>query len=238
MKSRIKKILEELKVFKTIKKYNFQPRNPKELEEILLKKGGVGDADLNDIDTSYLKELLEIGKINFFKTHNFYLNEWNVSNVKNFSWVFSNCRKFNSELNNWDTKSGKFMNYMFHYCLEFNQSILNFDISNVELISGMFNECYLFDQDLYNFKFNKKIKSISFILSNCYTFNGDVSTWDVSNIEYFDYSFQYTKKLKQNLSHWDVSNAQSWINVFRGSLMKRYPELKPEKFRRRVMKNK
>ena len=45
-------------------------------------------------------------------------------------------------------------------------------------------------------------------------FNGDISEWDVSNVEDMDYIFCYNSKFNGDISNWDVSNVKDMMCMF------------------------
>ena len=45
-------------------------------------------------------------------------------------------------------------------------------------------------------------------------FNGDISKWDVSNVEDMSYMFYGCEKFNQNISSWNVSNVKSMMAMF------------------------
>jgi surface protein len=45
-------------------------------------------------------------------------------------------------------------------------------------------------------------------------FNGDISSWDVSNVVSMDYMFFGAYKFNQDIGNWDVSNAMHMKNMF------------------------
>ncbi len=238
MHSRIKILKEKLneqKVFKSLSKYNYHPRTLDELKEIQIIKGTNEDPDLNDIDVSNLTEVKIFSDwgnkaLDFFSKNNFYVDEWNVSRVKDFTACFYNCSKFNSDVSKWDTSNGVEMRSMFLNCISFNNYVNNFDVSNAKTLFSFFNYCKNFNQEVYNFK---PQNSISHMFRVCEKFNQDISMWDVSNVKYMEYAFEYTESFKQDLNKWDVSNVVDWRRIFDGSLMEKYPELIPFKFRRK-----
>ncbi len=234
MKSRIEELknkLKEVKIFKIIKKYRFYPKTHSEFIQFIKMKSLNRNDDLNDIDVSNLKEIWGFSSFDFFKEHNFFVDEWNVSRVVSFDFCFFNCKKFNCDLSGWDTSNGVKFNAMFRGCDDFNQSILNFDISNGIQIFSMFEGCKKFNQELYNFKLNYRNDSLYKFFESCFVFNQDISMWDVSNVEKFSNMFENAKSFKQDLSGWNVSSAKDWYKIFDGSLMEKYPKLMPEKFR-------
>ncbi len=245
MNKRIQKIKEKLnclslnetKIFKDFKKFNYHPKNSKELEKILILKAKQNDTNLNDINVSDLEYLADFTNVSpFYEKRNFFVDEWDVSRCRFFGRLFENCFEFNCDLSSWDVSNSNGFSEMFSLCEKFNQPILNFDVSNAELFYFMFYGCSSFNQELYNFKFNIFANDFSNFFSGCWAFNRDISMWDVSNVKIFNYMFENTKSFKQDLSMWDVSSAENWNDVFTGSLMEKYPELMPEKFRKDYLK--
>jgi surface protein len=77
------------------------------------------------------------------------------------------------------------------------------------------HECDLNDIDV------SKIKYMTFLFDADYNtifkdFNGDVSQWDVSNVENMNAMFYKCKQFNCDLSSWDVSNAKYMSNMFEG----------------------
>jgi surface protein len=66
----------------------------------------------------------------------------------------------------------------------------------------------------------------------CRNFNSDLSKWDVSNGKQFDKMFRYCSSFDADLSEWDVSKATSWDEFCVDSLLEKYPERIPERFRK------
>lgn len=229
--------LSENRILKSLKKYNYRPKTEYELSEILKLKSDNKDPDLNDIDVSNLEQLVSFYNFDFFISANFYLDEWDVSNVFDFSNCFYYCVKFNSDLSNWDTSNGVKFRRMFDSSYTFNQSVKNFDLKNAEDVEYFFSHCLFFNNEVFIDVFNPKVKSIAFFFYDCHRFNKDVSMWDVSNVQNFESVFGFCKNFKQDLSSWNVSNATFWRGIFGGGAkISKYPELLPKKFRWDVQK--
>jgi len=85
----------------------------------------------------------------------------------------------------------------------------------IQRINDEGNECDLNDIDV------SKIKDMSY-LCNPYrdfefiNFNGDVSMWNVSNVENMGYMFGYCNNFNCDLSQWDTSNVKNMFAMFRG----------------------
>ena len=114
MKSLLYYIQEKLIIKK--KKYKYFPQTKEELEEIIKKriKDEGNEVNLNDIDVSKITDMSEL----FFETDfNGDISEWDVSKVKNMSFMFYGCAIFNSDISNWDVSKVKNNGYMFRGCI-------------------------------------------------------------------------------------------------------------------------
>ncbi len=133
------------------------------------------DADLNHINVSEVTDMYNVFRCDgygifnnkpgdtFYKDLNPNISNWDVSNVKNMSWVFYCCENFNCNISCWDVSNVENMNGMFFECENFNQDLSQWDVSNVKGMESMFKECKKFNQDL--------------------------SGWDVINVKDYNYMF-------------------------------------------------
>ena len=139
----------------------------------LYKEQGEGDI----LDVSSLTKLIRCDDFSnlfrdFYKVkHIIGLEDWDVSNVKNMSGMFSNCRNFNCDLSKWDVSKVKFMAGMFQDCKKFNSDLSKWDVSGV--------------------------KNMMFMFQNCKNFNSDLSKWNVSIVKNMRNMFDGCKSLKQ-----------------------------------------
>ncbi len=223
--------LNKFKVFKSLKKYNHSPKTFDEFLKILNKKSKLKDGNLNDVDVSNLVILNGFNRFDFFVENNFFVDELVVSNVKYFNFCFYNCKKFNCDLNKWDVSNGIVFNGFLYYCYGFNKEFSKFILKNAESVESFFSFCFSFNSSVNGIKFGNKVKKLNYFFNNCLEFNQDVSMLDVSNVEDFSNMFQNCKNFKQDLRNWNVSNAKKWKNIFKGSLMEKYSELMPERFK-------
>ena len=100
------------------------------------------------------------------------LENWDVSNVKNMSGMFSGCKNFNSDLSKWDVSNVEDMGFMFMSCDNFNSDLSKWNVSKVE--------------------------NMRFMFWSCDNFNSDLSKWDVSSVETIIIDmFDGCKSLKQ-----------------------------------------
>ena len=124
-----------------IKTYNYYPKDKAELRTLLyklLKERGI-DANLNDIDTSKIKDMSWL--FDGLDPHNIDISKWNVSNVKDMLGMFYNCENFNCDLSRWNVNKVKNMRFMFQFCKHFNSDLSKWDVRNVADMRFIFYEC-------------------------------------------------------------------------------------------------
>ena len=61
----------------------------------------------------------------------------------------------------------------------------------------------------------QNVKNFGEIFRGASNFNGDISSWDVSNITSIAMAFEDAKKFNQDLSSWDVSKIDFFARIFR-----------------------
>ena len=91
-----------------------QPKSRSELEMLISSAFKRKQYDLNFIDTSKITDMSKL-----FKTvkHDFDVSSWDVSNVKDMSYMFGSCYKFTGKgLENWDVSNLKRWQNMFNEC--------------------------------------------------------------------------------------------------------------------------
>ena len=69
------------------------------------------------------------------------LEDWDVSNVEDMSYMFAGCDKFNCDLSKWDVSSVRDMRYMFNGCEKFNSDLSDWDVSSVRYMINIFKNC-------------------------------------------------------------------------------------------------
>jgi surface protein len=114
------------------------------------------------------------------------LENWNVSKVTDFSFMFAYARKFVGNVSTWDTSSAVNMRAMFRYAEVFNGNISNWDVSRVETMKDMFGYAYKFG-------------------------GGDLRRWNTSSVLLFDGMFSNAKLFSGKVSTWDTRKAISMV---------------------------
>ena len=80
----------------------------------------------------------------FYNCENFNcdLSKWDVSNITNMSYMFSNCYKFEGKgLENWNVENINDATYMFCGCEKLNCDLSNWNITKTIPIKDMFFNC-------------------------------------------------------------------------------------------------
>ena len=224
-------ILEKLKVSSKskISTYNYQPKDKNELKSIvkeLIKERGT-NCNLSDINTSNITDMSDLFRDNEFNDFNPDVSGWNVEKVTNMSNMFTNCIKFEGKgLETWDVSNVKNIDSMFYNLSTsgkndvFNPDLSNWDLSKCESIREMFKGCVAFEgKGLENWDLSNLTKfGLVMTFDNCYKFNADVSNWNINiNLAKFMGTFNNCYEFEgKGLDKWDVSNADTFVNMFNG----------------------
>ena len=142
------KINSKSKVVKTDFKYF--PKTKDELKEIIKQRieSEGNECDLNDIDVS---EIIDMSFLFYrFSKFNGDISNWDVSNVKSMECMFSDS-EFNKDISKWDVSKVTNMEYMFAGS-KFNKDISKWDVSNVLDDFKIFYKCPI--EEKYKAKFN------------------------------------------------------------------------------------
>ena len=167
--------------------YNYHPTTRKELEAALQEHYKNNIYDLNDIDVSEITNFSSIF-MDEDAPNNFDISEWNVSNGKDFSWMFGGCEKFNCDLSNWDVSKGVDFRYMFYHCNEFNCDLNNWNVNKSRHFNHMFFGCENFNSDLSKWNVSR-CKDFVEMFARCTNYNSDLSNWNIKDNSYTDGMF-------------------------------------------------
>ena len=176
-----------------------------------------------NLDLTSVSDVLNFGNCTncelMFSGYNFStinnINSWDVNNVTNMSFMFSDAILFNQNLNSWNVSSVTDMSFMFYNASLFNGNITSWDVSSVTTMDGIFGNCTSFNQDISGWDVSSvtDMKNM-FILT---PFNQDISGWDVSNVTTMSTMFASATAFNQDISGWDVSNVTNMGNMFNGA---------------------
>jgi len=127
------------------------------------------------------------------------IGNWNVGQVSDFSSVFSAKRnplliRFDEELGGWNLDSAVTTASMFEGCVSFTDSessLANWSVANVANMNKMF--------------------------ANCFSFAGDISQWDVRNVQDFSHFLEFGSEFQSDLSNWRPLKAENLGWMFRGA---------------------
>ena len=138
MKQINKYIYERLHINKDIDshiEYNYHPKTRDELEKLIYKliKERGNEADLNDIDTSEIKDMYCMFYGSMFNGD---ISKWDVSNVTDMTCMFEKS-KFKGDISNWNVSKVINMERMFRNS-EFNGDISNWNVTYVTNMKYMF----------------------------------------------------------------------------------------------------
>ncbi len=156
-----------------------------------------------------LWEKLTIG----LKQFNDHIENWDVSNVINMSYMFEDASSFNQPLNKWNVSNVTTMKCMFGSTESFNQPLDQWDMSSVACTDSMFAYANVFNQPLESWNVVNVTNMVSMFFGSA-SFNQPLNSWDVRKVTMIDYMFSGTTKFNQPLDKWDVSKVTSMREMF------------------------
>ena len=141
------------------------------------------------------------------------ISEWDVSNVTNMDQMFNNASSFNSDISNWDVSNVTDMRNMFSYAASFNGDMSGWDVSNVTSIYAMFYSASSFNSDVSDWDISN-VTNLSGMFRDATSFNSEISGWDVSNVTYMNSMFRIATSFNSDISGWDVSKVTNMTSMF------------------------
>jgi surface protein len=144
------------------------------------------------------------------------LEYWDVSNVRNMSYMFNEAPQFNSDLSQWNVSNARDISYMFDEAVQFNSDLSRWNVSNARDIAGMFFNARQFESDLSRWDVSN-VQNMACVFDKAVRFNSDLSRWDVSNVQSMFGMFYKAIQFESDLSQWNVSNVQNMSYMFLGA---------------------
>jgi surface protein len=147
------------------------------------------NGDVSNWDTSNVRDMSYM----FSETQNFNgdISRWNTSNVTTMRSMFAGdweeSTEFNGDISEWDTSNVTNMISMFAYS-EFNQDIGKWDTSKVTAMAAMFYVARNFNQDIGSWD-TSAVKDMGGMFTGAVSFNQDIGPWDVSQVTRMDRMF-------------------------------------------------
>lgn len=129
------------------------------------------------------------------------INDWNIANVTDTSYMFNYAHVFNQNLSDWDTSSITTMKEMFFQAMEFNQDISNWNLDSVVDLSLMFVNAFEFNQDIGNWN-TSAVTDMSLMFSGASAFNQDISHWDTAGVTNMHGMLNTATSFNKNLGGW------------------------------------
>ena len=201
------------KLLKTIKQNNngqFLPDN-KQLKELVRYE----EISLKRIDTSNITNMRDVFKDSQREEFSG-IEDWNVSKVASFSYMFVNAQYFNVDISGWDTSGAKNFQGMFYRASAFNQPIDKWNTSNATNMASMFSQARNFNQPLQSWDMSNVIW-IWDMFRGAESFNQPLNEWNISSVVKMQNMFLNAKAFNQPLDKWNVSNVLDMRGLFSGA---------------------
>lgn len=136
--------------------------------------------------------------------------------VDNMDSWFSGCKGFDGSLDQWVVSAVTNFDYMFRSCSSFNNnSISNWITTSASTFASTFNDASLFNQDL-SWTLTD-VTSITGMFEGATAFNGNISNWDTQNVTTMETVFRNAQSFNGDISGWNIGNVQSASNMFDGA---------------------
>ena len=153
------------------------------------------------------------------------LSKWNISNVTNMSYLFSDCNSLISlpDISKWNTSNVTNMSYLFSDCYSLISvpDISKWNTNNVTNMSYLFSNCrsLISLPDISKWKTNNVI-NMERLFYNCKSlkFLPDISKWNLNNARNLRLFFYNCKSLLSlpDISKWNIINVRNISLLFSG----------------------
>ena len=162
-------------------------------------------------------------KLNHFNSD---ISAWvDISKVTKMGQMFLRTKEFNQDISGWDVSNVKEMSYMFNDAIAFNNGDtgnnalhpLKWTTTAVTSVAGMFNGASKFNQDISTFVLTKVTGTLEFMFYRAYAFNQDINGWDVSKVTAMNQMFYQASSFNQDISAWNVTNVKRMESMMFGA---------------------
>ena len=131
--------------------YDYYPKTKQELIDNINELISKDIYDFNCIDTSAITDMSHLFEMSLNKIIkynltdvNFDISKWDVSKVRDMSYMLYECELFDCDLSNWDVSNVKNMDFMFTRCYEFDCDLSKWNVSKVKFMYALFDSCKKF----------------------------------------------------------------------------------------------
>jgi surface protein len=146
-----------------------------------------------------------------------HLSNWDVSQVTNMSYMFSNAIEFKGSLYSWDVRNVTNMSSMFSYATSFyDVDIDNWNVSNVTDMSYMFRKAVAYNEAIGDWDVSS-VRTMRGMFEGATVYNSWLDNWDVSNVTDMSYMFKNAEAFDSNIGSWDVSKVTNMAHTFNGA---------------------
>ena len=156
------------------------------------------------------------------------ISKWDVSQIQDFSYLFSFpddvmteaaledtyrgiTENFDLDITSWNMSQATNLEGMFQGCEKFNQNIGKWNTFQVKNLKHTFSKCARFNQKLLWDV--SQVENMLGTFDNCFEYNQPLSDWNVSQVKNMRGMFMGCFKFNQNLSDWKMDTVQdvSWM---------------------------
>lgn len=141
------------------------------------------------------------------------LNDLDVSEITDMSYLFLNCFDFNEDINEWDVSQVRNMDGMFQGCSKFNKPLDKWDTCNVQTLELIFYSAYDFNQNINNWDVSQ-VEDTRYAFYNAKNFNQPLDNWDVSSVLYMNEMFNGCLSFNQDLTSWNLNTNVLFSDCF------------------------
>jgi surface protein len=156
------------------------------------------------------------------------IGNWDVSQISDFSKVFSAIRNpnmyyFDADLSGWDLTSAEATSSMFQGTISFTDitnSLAGWNVAKVIDMSRMFDSSG-FAGDISQWQVGS-VKDFSFFAEFATSFQSDLSGWNVASAKEMGWMFRGAKSFSSDVSGWNTASVVTFTNMYVVNWRERY----------------